>query len=88
MFRLRVQANPGSSHRNMVWRGDHLKVNLTAPPVEGRANDELIEYLSDLLEISPGSIDIDRGETSRQKELLLHDVDRDHFIRTLQARKE
>jgi hypothetical protein len=47
--------------------GDALKVSLTAPPVEGRANDACIEFFADLLRVPRSSVTIASGQTSRNK---------------------
>ncbi len=47
--------------------GDALKVALTAPPVEGKANQALIEFFADFFEIPHSSVSIASGETSRNK---------------------
>ncbi|MGC2323764.1 MAG: DUF167 domain-containing protein, partial [Terriglobales bacterium] len=47
--------------------GDALKISLTAPPVEGRANDACIEFLAGFLKVPRSSITIAAGETSRNK---------------------
>ncbi len=47
--------------------GDALKLALTAPPVEGKANDACVAFLAEVLGVSRSSITIVAGETSRQK---------------------
>jgi uncharacterized protein (TIGR00251 family) len=47
--------------------GDALKVSLTAPPVEGRANEACIEFFANLLKLPRSSITIAAGQTSRNK---------------------
>jgi uncharacterized protein (TIGR00251 family) len=47
--------------------GDALKLALTTPPVEGRANQALIEFLADLFEIPRSSVTIASGATGRNK---------------------
>jgi uncharacterized protein (TIGR00251 family) len=47
--------------------GDALKLSLTAPPLEGRANEACIEFFANLLKVSRSSITIASGETSRRK---------------------
>jgi uncharacterized protein len=47
--------------------GDALKVALTAPPVEGKANRAVIEFFADFFEIPRSSVSIASGETSRNK---------------------
>jgi uncharacterized protein (TIGR00251 family) len=47
--------------------GDALKLSLTAPPIEGRANDACIEFFANLLNVPRSSITIASGQTSRNK---------------------
>jgi len=47
--------------------GDALKLALTAPPVEGRANAACIEFFANLLKVPRSSVTIASGETSRRK---------------------
>ena len=47
--------------------GEALKLSLTAPPVEGRANQAVIEFFAELFEIPRSSVTIASGETSRNK---------------------
>jgi len=47
--------------------GDALKLSLTAPPVEGRANAACIEFLAKLLKVPRSSVTIASGETGRNK---------------------
>jgi uncharacterized protein len=47
--------------------GDALKLALTAPPVEGRANEACIAFLANFLNVARSSVTIAAGESSRQK---------------------
>ena len=47
--------------------GDALKLALTSPPVEGRANEACIEFIAKFLNVPPSSVTIAAGESSRQK---------------------
>jgi uncharacterized protein (TIGR00251 family) len=47
--------------------GDALKLALTAPPVDGRANEACIEFFANLLDVPRSSVTIASGETSRNK---------------------
>jgi len=47
--------------------GDALKLALTAPPVDGRANEACIEFFANLLDVPRSSVTIASGETSRRK---------------------
>jgi uncharacterized protein (TIGR00251 family) len=47
--------------------GDALKVSLTTPPIEGRANEACIEFFAKLLNVPHSSVTIASGQTSRNK---------------------
>jgi uncharacterized protein (TIGR00251 family) len=47
--------------------GSALKLSLTSPPVEGRANASCIEFFANLLKVPRSSVTIASGQTSRQK---------------------
>jgi uncharacterized protein (TIGR00251 family) len=55
--------------------GDALKLALTAPPVEGKANLAVIEFFADLFEIPRSSVTIASGETSRNKVVRISGMD-------------
>jgi uncharacterized protein (TIGR00251 family) len=47
--------------------GDALKVSLTAPPIDGRANQACVEFFAHILKVPRSSVTIASGETSRNK---------------------
>jgi len=47
--------------------GDALKVSLTIPPIDGRANEACIEFFAILLKVPRSSVTIASGQTSRNK---------------------
>jgi uncharacterized protein (TIGR00251 family) len=49
------------------WLGEALKVKVHAPPVEGRANEALCDFLAEHLGVPRSAVDVLRGDTSRQK---------------------
>lgn len=51
--------------------GDELKIKVTAPPVEGAANEALIDLLADTLGCPRSAVRIVRGQTSRHKTVLI-----------------
>jgi uncharacterized protein (TIGR00251 family) len=63
-----VKVHPRAT-RNAVTGalGDALKVSLTAPPVEGRANEACIEFFAKLLKVPRSSVTIACGQSSRNK---------------------
>jgi uncharacterized protein (TIGR00251 family) len=56
--------------------GDALKLALTAPPVEGRANQAVIEFFADLFKIPRSSVTIASGATGRSKVIRVSGVSR------------
>ncbi len=87
-YSLKIKANPGTSQCRAKWRGDHLKVNLTAPPEQGKANEQLFAFLADLFNISTGNLEFKRGTTSEYKTILLKNLDRETLVRKLNELKE
>ena len=62
----------------MNWGSDEkgrpvLLIKLGAPPVEGKANDELLRFLAELLQVPRGSLELIRGQGSRQKTVEIPD---------------
>lgn len=57
--------------------GDSLKVALTAPPVDGKANAELCRFLADKAGLSRSCVQILSGETSRTKVILFTGIELD-----------
>ena len=47
--------------------GDALKLSLTSPPVEGRANEACIEFFAKLLKVPRSSVTIASGQSGRNK---------------------
>jgi hypothetical protein len=52
--------------------GEALKVALTAPPVEGKANEACIRFFAELLRVPRSSVTIAAGESSRNKIIRVH----------------
>jgi hypothetical protein len=67
---LKVYLQPKSSKNEVVGRyRDGIKVKVTAPPIDGKANKALIQFLSKELGIPPSQVEIIRGHHSREKTL-------------------
>lgn len=80
-IRLGVQVQPRSSRNQVVGEQDGcLKVKLTAPPVEGEANQALINFLAQVLAIPKKSICIVKGESSRHKLVDIHGLSVSAFL--------
>ncbi len=73
---IEVKVDPRSSRKEIAGIMDNmLKVKLTAPPVGGAANEQLIELLSEYFRIRKSNITIIRGESSRRKTVKITGVE-------------
>jgi len=66
--RFGVRVQPRASRSELAGEyGDALRVRLSAPPVDGAANDELVNFLASIFAVSRRAITILAGESSRSK---------------------
>jgi len=66
--KIPLKVIPGAPKDEIVgWRGEDLTVKITAPPVEGRANEHVRRYLAEVFGVSPADVTLLTGETSRRK---------------------
>lgn len=74
---LAVRITPRSRKNEIVeiLNDGTVKIRLTAPPVEGKANDALIAFLSDVIGVPPSQIDIIAGATGREKLVSILNLD-------------
>jgi uncharacterized protein len=81
-----VKVHP-RAHKDAVTGviGDALKLALTAPPVDGTANQAVIEFFADLFAISRSSITIASGETSRNKVIHVSGISAEQVRQKLQS---
>lgn len=66
-MRITVRVIPRSRRNVIEWDGGVLKVRLTAPPVDGAANEALLDLLAEKLGMPRRALSIIQGATSRQK---------------------
>lgn len=67
---LRLYIQPKASRDNIVGlHGDELKIAITAPPVDGKANAHLTKFLSKQFKVAKGKIIIEKGELGRHKQV-------------------
>lgn len=73
---VEVRVQPRSSRLAMeVLDGGVLKVRLTAPPAEGEANAQLVEFLAREFGVPKSSVRITRGASSRNKSVEIEGVE-------------
>ncbi|MCA2015261.1 DUF167 family protein YggU [Vibrio tritonius] len=71
---LRLYIQPKASRDQIVGlHGDEIKVAITAPPVDGKANGHLTKYLAKQCKVAKGQITIEKGELGRHKQIRISD---------------
>jgi uncharacterized protein len=68
---IRLKIIPNSSKNEIIKENDILKIKLTAQPIENKANKALIEFVSKKLKIAKTSIQILKGQTSKEKTIFI-----------------
>jgi uncharacterized protein (TIGR00251 family) len=69
---IQIQAQPGAKRTEVAGLyGDCLKLRLASPPVDGKANECLIEFLAERLGVKRAQIKITRGLSSRRKSVFV-----------------
>ena len=72
---IQVHATPRASKSQIQGlHGDALKIRLQAAPVDGKANEALVEFLAEWLGVPQRHITLLSGQTSRQKRLCIQGV--------------
>jgi hypothetical protein len=81
---LKVRVIPRASSNEIVgFDGETLKVRLTAPPVEGKANRALVKLLAKTLGVRKSGVEIVSGHSGRLKMVRLEGTDRDAALRQI-----
>jgi uncharacterized protein (TIGR00251 family) len=65
---LRLYLQPKASRDQLIGlHGEELKVTITAPPIDGKANVHLIKFLSKQFNVAKNAIQVEKGLQSRHK---------------------
>ena len=81
---IRIKLIPRSSRTQIIGKeGDLIKVKVTSPPVDGKANKALIELFAKKLGLPKGNIEIISGKNSRIKSIRIHGLSLEKIISTL-----
>jgi hypothetical protein len=82
MARFTVKVHPRARRSAVAGRlGDAWKLDLTAPPVAGKANEECVRYLAELVGVPRARVRIVTGLTSRTKVVEIEGVTEEEFSR-------
>ncbi|ENM5826269.1 YggU family protein [Vibrio metoecus] len=67
---LRLYIQPKASRDSIVGlHGEELKIAITAPPIDGKANAHLSKFLAKQCKVAKGSVVIEKGELGRHKQV-------------------
>ncbi len=71
---MRLKVQPQSSSTEIIGvdgeAPPRLKLRVTAPPVDGKANQEVLKFLKKQLRVTAAQLQVVRGETSTEKDVL------------------
>lgn len=71
---LRLYIQPKSSKDQWIGKhGEEIKLAITAPPVDGKANAYLIKYLAKQFKVTKNQITIEKGIRGRHKQVRIQD---------------
>ncbi len=72
---LQLLIQPKASKDAFVgWMGNEIKVAITAPPVDGKANEHLKKFLAKQFKTAPSQVEITKGQTGRHKTVTINNA--------------
>ena len=79
-------AVPGAARSEVAGAaGQYLRIRLAAPPVEGRANAELVRFLVAVLGVRAADVRIAAGATGRRKRVVVTGLSAEDLVRRLES---
>ncbi|MCK5071520.1 MAG: YggU family protein [Desulfocapsa sp.] len=83
---LRIYVQPRASRNKFVGMyGDAMKLSITAPPVDGKANAAVISFLASFLKLKKKNIEIRSGLQSRNKTILIDGLSEEKIRAKIEA---
>ncbi len=83
---ITVRVHPNATKDEVLGFSDGVwLVKISAPPVKGKANKELINFLSKVLGVGRSSLSITRGHTSRSKVVIIDRLSQEEIIKRLSS---
>jgi uncharacterized protein (TIGR00251 family) len=80
---LRVIPRARKNEVASILEDGTIKIRLAAPPVEGKANQSLIRFLAELLEVAPNRIELVAGASGRNKLVVISGMEAEEAHRRL-----
>jgi len=82
---IKVKIIPGSSKSKVIGvYNNSLKITITAPPIEGKANKKCITYIAKCFDVAKSKIEIISGQTSKNKLIKIYDISQKEFLDKLE----
>jgi len=82
--KISLRVHPNAARNEVVdFTGGVLQVKVAAPPVKGKANRELITFLSQVLNVSKSALTIIKGHTSHNKVITIDGLSQEEVIQRL-----
>jgi len=82
--KISLRVYPNAARNEVVGFSEGvLRVKVSAPPVKGKANKELISFLSQTLGVGKGGLTIIKGHTSRNKVIAIDGLSQEEITRRL-----
>lgn len=78
---LPLRISPNASKNEIIKEDSGIKVKITAQPIDGKANKALIEFLSKQFKVPKSYFEILKGETSKDKTILIKMPEKFEFIK-------
>ncbi|OFW10651.1 MAG: hypothetical protein A3G20_03810 [Acidobacteria bacterium RIFCSPLOWO2_12_FULL_59_11] len=78
---LQLQVQPRAKRNRLVRQQEEWKLQLAAPPIEGKANQACIKFLAQGLGIARSRVRLLAGEKSRHKRIELEGVTEEEFLK-------
>jgi len=84
--RIVVRVQPNASQNQVLgFKDGVLYVRIAAPPIKGKANQELITFLSDILGVSKSKLTIEKGITGKRKVIRITGLTQSQVMEHTQA---
>ena len=81
---LNIHLTPNSSKNEISgYTEDYLKIKVSAPPNDNKANKKLTEFLSDTFDIAKSFISFSSGEKSRIKKIFIKNISYDEVLKKI-----
>ncbi len=80
-----AQVQPNASQNKVTrFKDGVLYLKITAPPIKGKANKELLKFLSDVLEVGKSNLSIEKGVSSKRKVVVIKGLTQNQVVGQLE----